>query len=102
VAQAEKREAVIWLACNDHTPMGVCVTKKQAHGDGSAIYVSVVGGFRFREWLAALRKRIHEFKRAEGADLLLWRGRKGWARALALTPKGQDELGYWVFEDYGP
>ena len=66
-----------------------------------AVEVGILGGERGREWFPLLHSRMHEFRKAEGAELCIWTGRKAWRRIFGLTPVGVAENGLWIYEDQG-
>jgi hypothetical protein len=71
------------------------------------VQVVVVGGHGANDWLRAVVKRGHAFRKAENAACLRFEGRKGWGRILNLKPLGPvpgfdpGANGHWIFKDYG-
>jgi hypothetical protein len=100
IEAAEDCMACMWVALVDGKPAGVAFTSRCERPDGQiAIWVTRAGGDNGMAWAEPLRRRLHEFRKREGAALLAWRGRRGWARIYGLTSrKLQDDS--WMFEDY--
>ncbi len=96
---AEK--AVFWIVEDtiNSTPVGVVFTRIVTRFGERGIDIMLVGGVRGLEWAPALRKRMHEYREAENAQMLLAPGRKGWGRVLGMTPYEFAD-GLWLFEDY--
>ena len=94
------RDALLWVASEDHRPLGVAITAmvEAPEPDKRALHVTVAGGFIGRKWINELRRVLRSFCEAEGSRLMTWRGRRGWARFLKLAPIGFSE-GLWIFED---
>ena len=114
----------LWYFTKGKTPVGIAVTSivldfgNRPIGNGQSdptaqdplptadppgercVQVVVVGGHRANEWLKAIVKRGHAFRKAENAACLRFEGRKGWGRVLNLKPLGLTANGHWIFKDY--
>jgi hypothetical protein len=99
IEDAEAGKAVIWLANDGPTPLGVCVTRILNPPPSRAIEITTVGGRRAAEWIGPMRDMLRQYRRAEGADRFRVIGRKGWARIFHLQPIGYLD-GNWIFEDF--
>lgn len=100
ISDAENGLAILWVARDDSTPIGVLFTRRVVLDDGRiAISIPVCGGHRFKDWGFPMREKIHAFRKAEGAKVIAVSGRKGWGRVFNTAPLGQDAEGRWIFEE---
>lgn len=111
ICAAERRDAVLWLVLDGNVPVGACATRlarmsaDEPHFTAAArgrlaLETVVAGGTGGLVWAPSLRKRLHEFREASGADLLFVWGRKGWGRLFNLKPVAAAS-GLFLFEDWG-
>jgi hypothetical protein len=102
IQQAEDHLAVLWIVAEDNRPVGISFCHRIELVDGRiAIWVTALAGFGFKRWIQAFRDKMHQFRNDENAELLVVKGRKGWARVFGIPPRGQLMDGHWLFEDYG-
>ncbi len=94
------RLATLWIITQAGVPVGVCLTRIVKRPDALVVDNMATGGFGGCQWAAQLRSRLHEYRKAEGADMLIARGRRGWGRLLGMQPTGFED-GKWIFEDRG-
>lgn len=100
ICAAERRDAVLWLVLDGNVPVGVCATRLTRLPQGLAVENTVTGGLGL-SWAPLLRARLHEYRKAENAALLVAYGRRGWGRVLGTPPTGRTPDGTWIFEDWG-
>ena len=68
---------VLWIAYDRGVIFGAATTRLMADGEAE---LRLIGGTRFREWIAPLDEAVCGWARACGSPRLTARGRKGWAR----------------------
>lgn len=64
-----------WVAADDGQIIGAATTRLIKDGPAELMHVA---GMRGRDWFGPLEQQICEWARAEGRDLIVARGRKGW------------------------
>lgn len=97
--ECQRREAVLWIVI-DKEIKGLCFTRSVLLSDErKAIEVTALAGNDALPWLPLLRERLHEYRKAEMADLLLVVGRRGWGRLFKKAPVGMNTNGLYIFED---
>jgi hypothetical protein len=100
LAECERREAVLWLIVRSDI-IGACFTRSVKLSDGrKAIEITALAGRDTLSWTQLLRERLHRYRKAEGAEMLLVIGRKGWSRVFKIAPVGMNMNGRWIIEDY--
>jgi hypothetical protein len=98
-SEATRREAVLWLVLDDTNPIAGGFTHVATRNDGTkVIEITAMGGTQAKRWIGAMRKRLHAFRKAEGADLITAYGRKGWGRLVGEQPVGLRDDGCWIYE----
>lgn len=70
---------VVWVVYELDEPIGAATACLKYDGVGEVV---LVGGTRFREWIADLDQRIGHWMKDEGQKAMRAYGRKGWARIL--------------------
>lgn len=102
IADVERRHAVLWVVMDGAGFIAAWITRiKIDDARRKVVEVGILGGERGAEWFTKIRSRMHEFRKAEGAELLIWTGRKAWRRVFGIEPVGVAENGLWIYEDFG-
>jgi hypothetical protein len=95
------------IGSRQSNPIARCPMPTADQEGERCVQVIVVGGHCANDWLSAVVKRGHAFRKAENAACLRFEGRKGWGRILNLQPLGPapgsnpGANGHWIFKDYG-
>jgi hypothetical protein len=101
IDDCEERKACLWVVARNNAPIGVVITRVVLDEGRRAIKVVAAAGYAVAPWMQMVRERLHEFRRAEGAEYLLCVGRKGWGRMLRCAPDRVNANGTYVFKDFG-
>lgn len=101
VDNAENFQAALWLVREGGDVAAVCFTRCVLSMGRRAVEVTAIGGSGAMRWAAALRNRLHDYRKAERAEFLSVVGRKGWGRMFNQSPVGVNSDGLSLFEDFG-
>lgn len=73
--------ALLWLVWEDPIVLGACVTQIITQSDRKICMIVACGGEDARLWVH-LVKKIEDYAKTEGCELMRIVGRKGWLRVL--------------------
>lgn len=82
LAELLSRDMQLWLACDDHEPVGVVVTSIVTYPRRSALIIGPIGGHNVRGWIHGMDALIHDYAAAQGCAVQLSEGRPGWDRLV--------------------
>lgn len=86
---------LIWIAHEDGTVFAAATSLLWDDGEAE---LRLAGGCRHREWAGLLSEVVSAWAKAAGAEKLIGRGRKGWARYaracgwVVLGTEGEDTI----------
>jgi hypothetical protein len=88
---------LVWIALDGSTVFAAATTCPM----GREAMIVLAAGSRHREWIADFEGQVSAWAKANGAEKLTMRGRKGWgryARPFGWVVLGTDEDGLTIYE----